>query len=169
MPDLKSSQTDNTAIEPPPSGDPKKADRYVSQLIELIDTDKLLVSHTDLARFDPTSLQDHYRLDLKDYEVEVSHTKQPDSGKDFYIILFNNLKYISQQCTEKIILAYIHLSESQFKNFKSAADKQLEKIKKAEEEKRFKEAMSPIDEILDELATPALSSTETTPVIPIRS
>lgn len=138
----------------PPSGDPKKADYYITQLTELIKSDKLTVMQTDLAKFDPSSLQNHYRLDLKDYEVEISHTKQPDSGKDFYIILFNNLKHISGQCTEKIILAYIHLSDEQFSNFKAAADDQLERKRREAEEKRFKEAMAPIDQTLEQLANP---------------
>lgn len=139
--------------KPPPSGDPVKAASYINQLIELINQDILTVSHTDLSKFDPSSLQDHYRLDLKDYEIEVSHTKQPDSGKDFYVILFNNLKHISDGFTEKIILAYMHLSEDQFKSFKSASHKQKEKKIKAAEEKRLQEVMVPIDQALKQLAT----------------
>ncbi|MBI2330220.1 hypothetical protein HYU94_02435 [Candidatus Daviesbacteria bacterium] len=145
----------NQSIQlPPPSGDPRKANHYIIQLVELIKSDKLIVMQTDLAKFDPSSLQNHYRLDLNDYEVEVSHSKQPDSGKDFYIILFNNLKHISGQCTEKIILAYIHLSDDQFRNFKAAADDQLERKRKEAEEKRFKETMLPIDQILEQLTAP---------------
>lgn len=155
MSDQALSNSQNSDIPPqlpPPSGDPRMADRYLTQLIELVNTDKLTVSHTDLSKFDPTSLQNHYRLDLKDYAVEVSHTKQPDSGKDFYILLFNNLKYISEKCTEKIILAYIHITEDQFKSFKTAVEEQLERRRKEAEEKRFKEAMAPIDSALAELA-----------------
>lgn len=136
---------------PPPIGDAKKADYYIAQLITLIKSDRLVVKQTDLAKFDPSSLQNHYRLDLKSYEVEVSHSKQADSGKDFYIILFNNLAQISNQCTEKIILAYIHLSYEQFRNFKTAADEQLERKRKEAEEKRFNEAMAPIDRTLEQL------------------
>lgn len=139
---------------PPPNGDPKKADHYITQLVELIKSDKLTVTRTDLAKFDPSSLQNHYRLDLEDYEVEISHSKQPDSGKDFYIILFNNLKHISDQCTEKIILAYIHLSDDHFRNFKAASDDQLERKRKKAEEKRFIEALAPIDQALEQLANP---------------
>lgn len=154
-------QVDNNILEaPPPSGDPDKADRYIAQLIKLISGDKLIVSHTDLSKFDPTLLQDHYRLNLQDYEIEVSHTKQPDSGKDFYIILFNNLKYVSQQLgpgqtrpAGKIILAYMHLSPDQFKSFKSASHQQADRIKKAEEEKRLTAAMAPIDQLLEQLAS----------------
>lgn len=144
---------------PPPSGDPEQADRYISQLINLISKDQLTVSHTDLAKFDPTLLQDHYRLELKDYEVEVSHSKQPDSGKDFYVILFNNLKYINEQHSEKVILAYMHLNEHQFKSFKSAVEEQTERKKKALEEKRLNEAMSPIDQALKDLDGKKSSST----------
>lgn len=153
---LSNPQTNNTSSLPPPSGDPEKADHYICKLIELINSDKLAISQTDLSKFDPTSLQNHYRLDLKDYGVEVSHTKQPDSGKDFYIILFNNLKYISGQCTERVILAYMHLTEAQFKSFKSASDKQLERKRKEAEEKRLKEAMAPIDQVLEQLSAPPL-------------
>ena len=145
-------QTEATLL-PPPSGDTQKADRYLTQIIELINKDKLTVLHTDLARFDPTSLQDHYRLDLNDYEVEISHNKQPDSGKDFYIMLFNNLKTVSERCTEKIILAYIHLNAGQFAKFKTVANDQLERKRKEAEEKRFKEAMAPIDSVLEQLNT----------------
>lgn len=138
---------------PPPSGDSEKVDRYLTQLTELINADKLLVSHTDLAKFDPTSLQDHYRLELNDYEVEVSHNKQPDSGKDFYIMLFNNLKSVNEKCTEKVILAYLHITGDKFAKFKTAAETQIERKRKEAEEKRFKEAMAPIDQALEELAS----------------
>ncbi|MCL4366273.1 hypothetical protein M1437_03535 [Patescibacteria group bacterium] len=159
---LPSSQTDNTPKLPPPSGDPQKADYYITQLIELIKQDKLIVSRTDLSKFDPSALQNHYRLDLKNYEVELSHSKQPDSGKDFYIILFNNLKNVNNECAEKVILAYIHLSENQFNSFKSVADEQLERKRREAEEKRFKEAMAPIDQALEQLTTP-LPETNTPP------
>ncbi len=142
----------NTSNElPPPSGDPKDADKYIDQLVRLINTDKLTVLHTDLTKFDPNSLEDHYRLELKDYEVEVSHSKQPDSGKDFYVILFNNLKYVNEQYTEKIILAYMYLDENQFKNFKSSAKEQAERKNKEAKEKRLHEVMQPIDEALTSL------------------
>ncbi len=150
---LSSAQTDSSIPLPPPVGDQKKADFYLAKLIDLINTDKLVVSRTDLSKFDPTSLQDHYRLDMKDYEVEISHNKQPNSGQDFYIILFNNLKHINESCTEKVILAYIHLSDDQFAKFKVVADDQLERKRKEAEEKRFKEAMTPIDQALEELSS----------------
>ena len=150
--DPSSSQnSDISAQLPPPIGDAEKAERYLTQLIELINADKLLVSHTDLSKFDPTSLHDHYRLDLKNYEVEVSHNKQPDSGEDFYIMLFNNLKLVNEKCTEKVILAYIHITGDQFAKFKTVAQDQIERKRKEAEEKRFKEAMAPIDSALEQL------------------
>lgn len=156
MPD-QSSQTiqsnDVSAELPPPSGDSKKANKYIIQLIDLINTDKLIVSHTDLAQFDPSALQDHYRLELKDYEVEISHSKQPDSGKDLYVILFNNLKHVNNRYTEKVILAYMHLTDSQFKSFKATVGEQQERQKKAAEEKRLNDALLPIDQALSDLTT----------------
>lgn len=144
-------QNSNSSSETPPSGDSNQAEPYINQLIDLINTDRLPVLDTDLSRFDPTSLQKHYRLHLRDYEVEISHNKHPDSGKDFYTILFNNLKQVNQQCSEKVILAYMHLTENQFRIFKSAVERQVERKKKAEEEKRLKQAMVPIDRILEQL------------------
>lgn len=139
---------------PPPIGDAKAAGFYISQLGGLIKSDKLLVKQTDLAKLDPSSLQNHYRLDLADYEVEVSHNKQVDSGKDFYIILFNNLRQVSGQFAQKVILAYIHLSHDQFREFKATADDQLERKRREAEEKRFKEVMAPIDQTLEQLTSP---------------
>lgn len=154
------SSEDNSTSIPPPSGDPNQANKYITKLINLIDDDKLAVLHTDLARFDPSALQDHFRLDLKDYEVEISHSKQPNSGKDFYVILFNNLKQVNEQGSEKVILAYMHLNGNQFHSFKSAANEQLTRKKRIEEEKRLKEAMQPIDQVLDNLANPESLSTK---------
>lgn len=153
MSDQTTLPVDSSAQLPPPSGNSDEADKYLTQLINLIDEDKLLVSHTDLAKFDPTSLQDHYRLDLKDYEIEVSHNKQPDTGQDLYIILFNNLKYIDQNYNQKVILAYIHLTQDQFRNFKSVSDEQLKRKRAEAEEKRFRETMKPIDFALEQLST----------------
>ncbi len=45
-------QTEATLL-PPPSGDTQKADRYLTQIIELINKDKLTVLHTDLADLIP--------------------------------------------------------------------------------------------------------------------
>lgn len=154
---------DNSAATlPPPIGDSEKAETYLGQITDLLTSDKLLVSHTDLSKFDPTSLQDHYRMDLADYEVEVSHNKKPDSGEDFYVILFNNLKKVNDQCTEKVILAYMHLTDTQFQKFKTVADDQIERKRKEAEEKRFKEAMAPIDSVLQQLGSNSEPSADKT-------
>lgn len=138
-------------LPPPPRGDTAKAEKYTKQLCELITKNKILVSHTDLKKFDLASLQDHYSMDLGVYEVEVSHSKQPDNGKDFFIMLFNNLKKVQENgatCTNKVILAYINLTEEQFRAFKNAADEQLEIQRKKEEARRFRQAIAPIDQLL---------------------
>lgn len=137
---------------PPPSGDPQKAEKYVNQLISLLESDKLTISHTDLARFDPSSLQDHFFIELRDYRVEISHSKHPNSGKDSYVILFTNLKKVYDGSCEKIILAFMHLDDSQFMKFRRAYTQQADRIKKAEEEKRLKEALEPVTKILDNLS-----------------
>lgn len=141
-----------TIQEPPPSGDPDRAEHYINQLINFMSHDKVSVSHTDLAKFDPSSLEDHYRIDLNDYQVEVSHSKQPNSGKDSYVILFTNIKNLQQENCEKVILAYMHLNEDQFRSFKAAADDQIERKRKEAEEKRLKEALAPIDILLSQVA-----------------
>lgn len=143
---------------PPPAGDSEKAEKYLNQLINLINQDKLAVTHTDLNKFNITSIENHYRMDLKEYEIEINHSKQPDSGQDFYIMLFNNIKKIEnaeQICTTKIILAYTHLTQTQFEDFKEAADSSLERQRKAEEAKRFATAMNPIDDVLNNLGSSA--------------
>lgn len=157
MPDLASSNHQNPNI-PPPSGDPNQAEKYINQLIELIETDKLDVLHTDLAKFDPTSLQDHFRLELREYRVEVSHSKHPNSGKDSYIILFTNIRNLTDGNLEKIILAYMHLDNSQFSRFKKASLGQMERKRKAEEEKRLKTALAPVDQILQDISTESIKS-----------
>lgn len=136
---------------PPPSGDSQRAESYVSQLISLISEDKLKVTHTDLSKYDPSSLQDHYSLDLHDYQVEISHSKQPSTGNDSYVILFNNIKNLAEGETQKEILAYLVINEEQFKKLKDVADEQIETLKKIEEEKRFKAAMTPVDQLIDKI------------------
>lgn len=150
MPDINSSQ--QTLSIPPPSGDPIKAEKYVNQLINLIEVDKLTISHTDLSKFNPSFLQDHYFLQLKDYQVEVSHSKHPHSGKDIYTMLFTNLKNVANGSCQKVILAYMHLDDSQFIKFKRACSQQLERKRRAEEERRLKEALAPVDNLLEQLS-----------------
>ncbi len=145
---------------PPPGGDPAQAEKYINQLNQLIEADKLNVTHTDLSKFDPNSLQDHYSLDLKDYQVEVSHSKHPGSGKDSYIILFTNIKNLTSSNCNKIILAYMHLNETQFARFKNSSLINIEKKAKAFEEKRIKDALTPIDQILESLSQVTVEHTE---------
>lgn len=149
MPDTAVTAQNHTS--PPPSGDPQKAAKYVEKLISAIEEDTLTIHHTDLAVFDPSSLQDHYRIDLKDYEVEISHSKHPESGKDSYIMLFTNLKNVANGNCEKIILAYMHLDDSQFMQFRKAYTDQVARIRKAEEEKRLSDALAPIDQALENI------------------
>lgn len=165
MPDVTPSlneQVKNPNL-PPPSGDPNQAVKYVNQLIQLVDTDKLDVVHTDLSKFDPTSLQDHYSMELKDYKVEVSHSKYPNSGKDSYVILFTNIKHVVSGNSEKIILAYLHLDDSQFNSLKKSFSSQIDRKRREEEEKRLKEAMTPIDKILEQLETKSREIPEENP------
>jgi hypothetical protein len=133
----------------PPRGDFQKAEKYINQLVDLINKNKIQVTHTDLKRFDPTTLQDHYTVGLSNYHIEISHSKQPNNGKDSYVCIFNNLKQISEGSGEKVILAYIYLDSSQFSRFKMTADRQIEEKRRAEEEKRFNEVLAPVDELLD--------------------
>src|SRR5688572_20857956 len=95
--DTPYSKDDSTQL-PPPQGDPEKAGKYIERLVQLLNQDKVTVVHTDLTRFDPSALEDHYRIDLQDYQVEVSHSKQPSTGKDSYVILFTNIKNIREGC-----------------------------------------------------------------------
>ncbi len=142
----------NDAKLPPPSGDTQRAEGYINQLVPLISQSKLRVTHTDLSKFDPSSLHDHYSLDLKDYQIEISHTKQPTTGRDSYVILFNNIKALEEGQTQKEILAYLIISEEQFKKIKDVSDEQIETLKRIEEEKRFQEAITPIDELFNKIA-----------------
>lgn len=132
----------------PPKGDFDKAEKYINQLVSLIDQNKIEVYRTDLTKFDPTSLQDHYTIGLKDYQIEISHSRHQESGKSSYVIIFNNLKNISEGKGEKVILAYTYLADSQFSKFKIVAERQLNERRRAAEEKRFREAMAPIDDLL---------------------
>ena len=147
---------------PPPSGDPQQAEKYVEQLITLIESDKLDIFHTDLARFDPSSFQDHFSMELKDYQVEVSHSKHPESGKDSYIMLFTNLKKIADG-SEKVILAYMHLDDNQFMQFRGSYSQQVERKRKTEEERRLKDVLAPIDKTLEEFKSDQTQTPTHTP------
>lgn len=137
----------------PPKGDHQKAEKYLSQLIELINQNRIQATDTDLTKFDPSSLQTHYSIALRDYQIEISHSKQSNSGKDSFVMIFNNLKNVSEGSSEKVILAYVYLEEEQFSKFRIAADRQIAERKKAEEERKFKEVLEPIDELLNQVST----------------
>lgn len=137
---------------PPPGGRPEQAESYINKIVSLVDDDKLIISHTDLSKFDPSALQDHYRLELLDYSVEVSHSKDPNSGHDSYVMLFSNLKNIRENGSEKVILAYLHLDLMQFKQITASAQNQKQRSKRKEEEDRLKNAMLPIDQALESLS-----------------
>lgn len=145
---MSDSRSDN-----PPRGDFETAEKYINQLIDLLNEKKIEVDHTDLKRFDPTTLQDHYTISLSEYQIEISHSKQPDSGKDSFVMIFNNMKQIAEGSGAKVILAYIYLADSQFSRFKIVADHYISEKRKIEEERRFKEALQPIDQLLDQVST----------------
>ncbi len=150
--DNQSAGSSNPEDQKPPQGDYKKAEEYITKLIKLISVDKILVVKTDLQKFDPTSLQNHYRIDLSDYNIEISHSKDSNTDKDSYIMIFTNVNKIDiSNLNQKVILAYLHLTQNQYQRFKEEADKQLEKIRKVEEEKRFNEAIDPVNKILEHL------------------
>lgn len=132
----------------PPKGDFEKAEKYINQLVSLIEQNKIEALHTDLQKFDPSSIQDHYRIDLKDYQIEISHSKLPNSGADSFVMLFTNLKNVESGESDKVILAYLQLSDQQFHKFKTAAQSQIQEKQRLIEEKRFKEALNPIDDLL---------------------
>ncbi len=151
----------------PPKGDFEKAEKYIRSLVDLISQDKVLVSHTDLSKFDPTNLQDHFKVELPDHQIEISHNKQPNSGQDVYVMLFTNIQKLSQDpslnaesCNEKVILAYTILNEQQFKRFRGVALEQIEKFRKIEEERKFNTALHPLDRALEEIASgPSIAPT----------
>ncbi len=137
--------------QPPPCGDISKAERYLNWLLDLIAQDKLLVTHTDLQKFDNSALQDHYQISLPEYIVELSFTKHAESDRHSYVMIFNNIQMINEGVASKAILAYIPLTEQQFQEFKYTADDQIARKKKEFEDKRFKDAMAPLDQVLEQL------------------
>ncbi len=140
----------DTADNTPPKGDIEKAEKYVNQLVDLLNRKKIETSKTDLRKFDPTYLQNHYTINLKEYQIEISHSTHQDTGKHSYVMIFNNLGNLSQAGGGKAILAYIYLTDSQFSKFKIVADRDIEERRRVEEEKRFNEAIKPIEDILGE-------------------
>jgi hypothetical protein len=158
----------NTLPSPPPCGDMENAEKYLNWLIDLIQTDKITVTHTDLRKFDPCSMQDHYFVPMDDYTVEVSHSKNPNTDADSFVMLFNNIKKIAAGNAEKVILAYIPLSDGQFRKFKLISDQQIERYIRQAEERRFQEAMAPVDQMFQKLSggsTPPETPSHETPKI----
>ena len=151
-------------LTPPPSGDPLQAEKYLRRIMELINEDKIDVAHTDLSKFNPGALQNHFRIDLAEYKVEISHSKYPNSDKDSYVMLFTNIQTLNPESPEKIILAYMHLNATQFSDFRETAFDQISRKKKQAEEKRLNDAMEPINYVLDQLSKPNLN-TGSTPAI----
>lgn len=148
----------DTSNYTPPRGDFEKAERYINQLVSLINQNKIEAFHTDLNKFDPTTLHDHYTVNLQEYQIELSHSKQPNTGKDSFVMIFNNLKQLAEGSGDKVILAYIYMADSQFTKFKLVADRQVEQKRKAEEDKKFQDALAPIDEILNKAAGDSLAN-----------
>lgn len=151
MPSSDLQEEDSPLKQPPPSSDSQQAEKYINKLTKLMDNDIATVHHTDLSKFDFSTFEDHYWIDLENFRIEISHSKRPDTGADSYVIIFTNIKHMEENPQEKVILAYIHLHTNQFIKFKSSAEDQLERRRKEEEEEKFKEAMSEVDEALEKL------------------
>lgn len=158
MPNNSPAVNDQNTEPIPPLGDSTKAEKYLHQFIQLIESDRLSIYHTDLSKLDPSSLQDHFRIELQDYAVEISHSKHPSSGKDSYVMLFTYSKRESDVNHEKVILAYMRLTDAQFESFKKVALDKIEERRKAEEERRLKEALDPVDQVLEQISQPVSKS-----------
>lgn len=133
----------------PPVGDHQQSEKYLSQLINVLRSQKYPLTHSDLSKFDPGSFQDHFRLDLGDYFAEISHSKHPQSGNDVYSLIFTNVAKIKSGLASQAILSYLPLSADQFARFKSAAGEYFAEQKKLKERRRFEDAMRPIDDLLN--------------------
>lgn len=132
----------------PPLGDPAKAEKYINSLSKLINHDKVKVNRTDLNNFDLSTMQNHLRVDLGEYDVEISHNIQPETNKDFYTMLFNSIKKLQDGHTDKVVLAYIHLSDTQYGRIKASCDEYLERRQREGDQQRFTEVMAPLDSVL---------------------
>lgn len=153
---------DQASPTPPPGGSTEKAQKYIDWLVKLIDSNKLTAAQSNLSKFNISDMEDHYRISLKDYEIEVSHSKNPESGQDLYIMLFNNLSLIGEHC-QRVILAYIHLTAEQFNQFKRSAQGQIDRAKQLEEDKRFTQTMTQVDQELENLVNEPQPVPEPTP------
>ena len=149
---------------PPPGGDEKKAQHYVDTLTSLISNDKVSVTQTDLSRFNSVSMEDHYRIDLHDYDAELSHNKNPDTGEETFVMIFNSINKFDMGSPKPIILAYMRLTSDQFMNIKQVSDEQIERTRKRAEEERFNDTMAPVDHLLNQLSggSPSVSEDDKT-------
>ncbi len=147
---------------PPPNADAHLASKYIDWIIDLINKDKLIISKSDLSKFgNLASMKDHYRINLEAYEVEISHSKHPEIGEDIFVMIFNNIKKIDPALpNQRAILAYVNLTREQFEKIKTCADNQVDRQKREAAEKRFKEAMTPIDQVLDQISNKENSSSD---------
>lgn len=132
----------------PPIGDHEQAEKYITQIISAVRSGNFDLVHSDLSKFDPSSFQDHYRLDMGEFHAEVSHSKHPQSGSDIFSLIFTSVDKMRQGQTNQAILSYLPLTAEQFSKFKSTAEAYFAEQKRLAEEKRFKSAMQPIDSLL---------------------
>lgn len=142
---------DNTLL--PPGADSDKAEKYVAALVDLVSQDKLIVTQTDLSRFNSSSMEDHYRVNLEDYDVELSHNRNSETKEETFIMIFNSISKFDNAEPKPLILSYMHLTSEQYLKLKEVADAQIERNKKKEEEQRFLKTMEPVDALLDQLKT----------------
>lgn len=133
----------------PPIGDVSKAEKYIDRLIELMNKDKCTVTHSDLSKFGQSSMKEHFRISLGSYDAEVSHSLNPHQ-KDIYILLFTNTTQIKEGKAKEAILAYINLSSELYKKIRMGVEDYLDRKFREAEQKRFNEAMQPIDDFIDQ-------------------
>lgn len=140
----------DTPIKPlPPVGNISKAQEYIEKLELLLDKDKCTLTHSDLTKYPSSSMLDHYRLDLGHYYAEISASKHPTTGQTIYCLLFTNIDKIKEGKADSAILSYLNLTPNLFEKFKEIANKYFERKKREAEEKRFTDAMKPVDELID--------------------
>jgi hypothetical protein len=132
----------------PPMGNHQQAEKYLTELISALKIGSYPLTHSDLSKFDPGSFQDHYRIDMGEYHAEISHSKHPQSGADSFSLIFTSLDKIRSGQSSQAILSFIPLTADQFTRFKTAANNYFVEQKRREEQKRFQQAMKPIDQLL---------------------
>lgn len=150
MPD----SADLTNSNLPPVGDPAKAEKYIDHLINLLKWDKATVTHTDSKKHN-SSMQDHYRINLGHYDAEISHSVNPHTNQNLYVLLFTNVNHLKSGHADQAILSYLYLHEPTFRKFKTAVENHFERLRREAEERRFKTAMQPIDDYISKAITQA--------------